>query len=422
MRLLLNFIIAIAIGGLVGLEREIYQQSYQKKERGFAGIRTYIVVALLGAVGAYLLQQSQWQGLFYVTFAGLLALLTASYYVSAQRGYMGMTTELSVIMVYVLSAAAMFEDYQKIAVIFAVLLAVLLSMKEMLHGFAKRTKKFEWRDTLKFVFMAFVVLPLLPNQDFTVFGIENAFNPFDTWLMVVFVSGVSFVGYFLTKVVGGSHGIGLSGVLGGLVSSTAVTESAAIDSKRNKKVLNAYVFAAGAASIIKLFRVLLEAWVVDRSIWTLGAVPILAMAVVGIIIIARWVNAAESQRKDSIQVGTPLAIKPALIFGALYSFVVFFTQLMNSMGIDSTGMIIVGAVSGIADVDAVTLSVANAFSNGTISAQIAWTAIFAAVSTNLVFKIILAKVFGSKEFFVRVGLTLFLMLVVGLGAIFVIGL
>ncbi|MEA3356901.1 MAG: MgtC/SapB family protein, partial [Patescibacteria group bacterium] len=171
---LTNFIIALAIGGLIGLEREIYQQ---KKRRGFAGIRTYIVVAFLGAICSFLVQKGEWAIFGYIILAGVILLLIASYYASAVKGFMGMTTELSVILVYVLSTVAMIEKYQKMAVIFGVLLAAILSTKDLLHSFARKTKQIEWFDALKFVFMVFVILPLLPNQELTLLGVEGAFNP-----------------------------------------------------------------------------------------------------------------------------------------------------------------------------------------------------------------------------------------------------
>ncbi len=220
--LLLRILVALAIGGLVGLEREIYQQ---KKHRGFAGIRTYLVVAFLGAVAAILLQMEEWRVFAYLLFSAIILLIVAAYVISAMKGQNGMTTELSVLLVFILAMLSTVPEYQQIAVILAVILAVVLSLKEHLHTFARNTKQIEWFDALTFVFMAFVILPLLPNENYTVLGVVDAFNPYRTWLMIVFVSGVSFVGYFLTKLIGGTYGIGLAGLLGGVASSGVSSEA-----------------------------------------------------------------------------------------------------------------------------------------------------------------------------------------------------
>lgn len=418
---IISFIVAVAIGGLVGLEREIYQQ---KKKRGFAGIRTYLVVALLGAICSYISQspiarENGWTVLTYLVLSGIILLISFSYYVSAKRGYMGLTTELSVILIFVLSSAAMIPKYQNLAVILAVILAILLSAKDLLHGFARRTKKVEWFDTLKFVFMVFVILPLLPNRDLTILGIEDAFNPYNTWMMVVFVSGVSFVGYVLTKVVGGSQGIGLSGVLGGIVSSTAVTQSTAQDSKKNPKLVHAYAFAAIAATVVKLFRVIFEVVVVEFNLISLNALPLLVMSLMGILVLARWVDKAEQANKEEVEFGTPLSIKPALIFGVLYSFVGFITRVFMKLDLGSVSYLFMGAVSGIADVDALTLSMAELFEDGGVSMELAWRTIMAAVLSNIVFKTVVAGTSGSKKYFRRVGAALLLMAVMGVIFMFV---
>jgi uncharacterized membrane protein (DUF4010 family) len=408
--LFIDFLIAIAVGGLVGLEREIYQQN---NERGFAGIRTYLVVALLGSVSSFLLQRGEGSIFGYLILGGIILLLISSYTVSALKGFMGLTTELSVILVFLLSWTAMFKKFQNIAIIFSVVLAVFLSMKDLLHGFARKTKEVEWNDTLKFIFMIFVILPLLPNKEFAIFGVENAFNPYSTWLMVIFVSGVSFVGYVLTKIVGNAHGIGLTGVLGGLVSSTAVAQSMAQDSKKNKKFIDAYTFAAVSATILQFFRVIFEVWVVDFSMLSIGALPVLVMALVGILFISRLIDAAEAKHNEKLNIGSPLTIKPALMFGLYYSVVTFAVHALSMLRISSLGMIAIGFVSGFADMDAVTLSVARLHKNSGLSASVAWQAIIAALVSNTIFKIAISKISGSKKYFKKVFIPFMSMIAAG---------
>lgn len=408
----INFLVAMAIGGLVGLEREIYQQ---RERRDFAGIRTYIVVAFLGAISSYLLQKGDWPVLTYFILGGIILLLVTSYWHSASRGSIGMTTELSVLLVYVLSGVAMIDKYREMAVIFGALLVLVLSGKKMLHNFAKKTRDVEWYNTLIFIFMAFVILPLLPNRDFDFLGIAAAFNPYNIWLMVVLVSGISFVGYFLTKVVGGISGIGVTGILGGIVSSTAVTESMAVDSKQRPKLTSAYAFATVAASVVLGVRILGEVLAVNSSLLTLEALPVLLVSVVGLIMSLQWVGSAdEKDGEGDIHIVSPLALKPALTFGLIYFLAVLFTRYVVSVHLGSYSFLLIGIVSGVACVDVVALSMASLFGQGVVSSGVAWMAILAAVVSNTIFKIVIARIFGSKPFFHKVALALTVMAVAGI--------
>ena len=415
--LLSRFVVSLAIGGLVGLEREIYQQ---RSRRGFAGIRTYILVAFLGALSSYLLQNDTWRILAYILMTGVIAFLVVAYYVSAIKGYIGMTTELSVVVVYLLAILASFDDYQKLAVILGVVLAVILSLKENLHNLARATKKIEWYDALTFVFMAFVILPLLPNKDLDVLGIAGAFNPYRTWLMIVFASGVSFIGYFLTKVIGGAYGIGLAGMLGGVVSSTAVTESMASDSKKNPTLVNSYAFGAIAASVVMGLRVLFEVWVVDSRMLSMSTIPLLLMTGVGVILAVQWISKNELQkRKIEVKLGSPLSLNPALMFGILYSVVVFVSHSLTAMNMNSYGFMILGVLAGLVNVDAITLSMTGLFSQGGVSEVVAWSTVIIAVTSNTFFKMLSAYIFGSRQFFKRVGISLLLVAITGILALIV---
>ncbi len=415
--LLSRFLIPIAIGGLIGLEREIYQQ---KKARGFAGIRTYILTSFIAAICSYLLSAEEWRVFAYIILGGIVLLIVSAYTVSAIQGHIGMTTELSVFLVFMLSFMATYPQYQKLAVILAVVLAVLLSMKDRLHKLARETQTIEWYDALTFIVMAFVVLPLLPDRSFPVFGVEDAVNPYRTWLMVVFVSGISFLGYVLTKVVGGSYGVGLTGIVGGMVSSTAVTESMSADSKRNPVLINSYAFGVIGACVIMAIRVLFEVYVVDSTMISSSMFPILAMSVVGVLFAVRWIKRDElKNRKVSIKLGTPLALKPALFFGFFFMLVGFISKAMMMFDIGSYGFVFLGLVSGLIDVDAITLSMVGLYSHGDISASAAWTTIIIAVISNTLFKMGLTRMFGSKEFFKKAGLALLAMALTGIMSLLV---
>lgn len=415
--LLSRFLIPLAIGGLVGLEREINKHD---EGESFAGIRTYLLTSFLAAVSSYLLIQDETKPFAYIVLGGLVLLTVAAYTVSSIRGRIGMTTELSVILVFLLSFLSTNSEYQKLAVILGVVLAILLSLKDNLHKLARETQKIEWYDGLTFIFMAFVVLPLLPDHYYSVLGVADAVNPYRTWLMVVFVSGVSFIGYFLTKVVSGSYGIGLTGLLGGMVSSTAVTESMSADSKRNPQFINSYAFGVIGACIIMSLRVLFEVWALNSSMLSELAVPILVMAAIGLLFISQWVGKDDSRNKKvNMKLGTPLALKPALFFGVLYLVVGFVSKAIMLFNIGPYGFGALAVVSGFLDVHAVTLSMTGMFSMGAISGVTAWSTIIIAVISNTVFKMLATRLFGSRNFFIRAGLALLMMAVGGLIALII---
>lgn len=407
-----NFLIPLAIGGLVGLEREIYQQ---KKKRGFAGIRTYILTSFIAAVCSYFLAREELRLFAYIILGGLVLLIVSAYTVSAVQGNIGMTTELSVFLVFLLSFLSTYPEYQKLAVILGVVLAVLLSMKDNLHRFARKTQTIEWYDALTFIVMAFVVLPLLPDTSYTVLGVVEAINLHSTWLMVVFASGVSFLGYILMKVIGGSLGVGLAGLVGGLVSSTAVAESMSAGSKQNPELVKSYSFGIIGACVVMSIRVLFEITVVDSSMINSYMIPVLMVAAVGILFALRSIGMDDKDKRSvKIKLGTPLALKPALIFGVFFLLVTFLSKAMMSFNVGAYGFSVLGAVAGLIDVDAITLSMASLYASGGIDGTTAWTTIILAVVSNTVFKALVTRIFGTSAFFKHAGIALFAMAIAGI--------
>ena len=228
--LLKSFLIALALGALIGLEREYAQ--FKGKYKSFAGIRTFPLIALCGALLAYLGKVvSVWvlvSGI--IIFSGLI--IAAYYSTSVKSKYHGITTALAALLAFIVGIICIYGDII-LAVLIGIVVAILLYARNFLHHFAKKIKKEELVDTLKFAVIAFVILPFLPNKGY---GPHDIFNPFVIWLMVVFISGISFAGYILMKWFG-ERGIELAGVFGGLVSSTAVTTSFAHRSQKEKKIL-----------------------------------------------------------------------------------------------------------------------------------------------------------------------------------------
>jgi uncharacterized membrane protein (DUF4010 family) len=203
-----RFAAALLIGALIGLEREFVQQ--RSGEQEFGGIRTFALMALLGAVAAFLTDQYG-PLIFVVVYLGLILLLWASLLASSMRGVEeGITTEVTALLVP-LFGAMMIWNQPAVAAALGVITALILALKPRLHGAARRMSAEDLRATLEFSIITAVVLPLLPNEGFGPYGV---LNPFQIWLLVVFISGIGFLGYVLMKYLGPERGIGITGILG----------------------------------------------------------------------------------------------------------------------------------------------------------------------------------------------------------------
>jgi len=411
--LILNFLISLAVGALIGIERE---RKYPKQGE-FAGIRTFILIALFGTISAYL--SDFYSNFLIVGFFGVILLVGMSYFVSTRgNGDIGITTEVAALLTFGLGALCYTTDGIKIAPIFAIIITTLLAVKPYLHKFARTISEEEMLDTLKFLIIAFVILPLLPNQ--TV-GPLNVFNPYQIWLMIVFISGISYAGYIMMKFLGAERGLGLTGVVGGLVSSTAVTTAMASKVKESEFLLKAAVFATVVASSMMFLRVLFVVTVINPDLTSLLIMPMLSMGVVGIllgIIIWKGIKFKSEIKNTDTEIGfkNPFTLKPALIFGALFCAILFVSRIAD-IYFGNSGVYAASIISGIADVDAITITMAL-MAKSTISSVTAVTAITLASISNTIVKFLIALFMGTRKFGKTIGLIFTVIIISGLIAIF----
>jgi uncharacterized membrane protein (DUF4010 family) len=215
-----NFAIAILLGALVGVERE-KRKSEEEDTGHIAGLRTFTLLALLGAVAGWLSRETSSPWILAATVLVVGALVTAGYFVNAKPGPdgKGLTTEVAEPIVFLVGAMVMLGD-QELAIGLGVLTAAVLAYKQPLHGLVE---KLGWDDVyagVRLLIATFIALPLLPNEAIDPWG---ALNPYKLWLLVILISSLSLVGYVLTRWLGPQRGAALTGLTGGLVSSTAVT-------------------------------------------------------------------------------------------------------------------------------------------------------------------------------------------------------
>lgn len=392
---------AAAIGLLVGLQREFAYEDEDEKTL-FAGVRTFALIALTGCTGALLTDElgSVW-GLLVPALA-VFALVTIAYVVTAERGDVGMTTEVAAILT-LLAGALCYFDRMVLAVALAVVVTMLLSFKPELHRFTERLTRSDIIALVKFGIITAVVLPVLPN---TGLGEPpfDVMNPYKIWLMVVLISGLSFLGYAVIKVVGSEHGIALTGFLGGLASSTAVTFtfSQRSRSERGATFTRYFAVAIVIAWVTMFVRVIVEVAIVNRALLRSLWVPMLMAASAGAIYcvyLARTHGGARDPKRSEQHVDftNPFELRPAITFGALYG-VVLLVSRVAQMHLGNEGVYLSSIVAGATDVDAITLSMAELSQpGGALAPAVASRAVTLAAMANTVVKAGIVFVAGGSE-------------------------
>lgn len=401
--LLGNFLLALGLGALIGLEREYAR--YKKHTHDYAGIRTFPLISLFGALCAFFAETiNPWILVAGIVLMGILIIV--SYYILSRGNtlYHGATSEVAGLLAFFIGILSYLGEIQ-LAVVLAVIITIILYSRSALHSFAHHLKKEEMRSTLIFMVIAFVVLPFLPNKGY---GPYELFNPFLFWLMVVFISGINFAGYILMKWLGGK-GIQYTGLLGGLANSTAVTSSFAHQSNKNHGIYKALVLGVILANGMMFARILLEVFALNRDLFISLLLPMLLLiAVSGAISYYLWKRSKHIS--DKIQLESPFNLKPALQFAAIFAVVLAFLKVADAY-LSSRGLYVVSFLSGLANVDAITLSLAH-LANDTVTSISARNGIIIAAAANMALKGGLTLFLGEKKFgWLAAGLFLFLILI-----------
>lgn len=389
-----RFGVALLIGAMLGMEREFFQQKEDSPD--FAGIRTFSLIALLGSVAAFLVMDLGILPLA-LSLGGLILLTTVSYLGALLRSgkETGITTEVAVLLTFLFGVLVM-GDQGKVAIALAVLTSLLLALKGRLHDVIRRMSTEDLRVTLQFALVAAVILPLLPDKTIDPLGL---LNPFQVWLMVVFVSGIGFSGYVLMKVLGPSRGINLTGILGGLASSTATTISFSSASREHPAMSVHYARAVVLASNMMIPRVLLLVLVIYPPLLRVVSLPLAVMLVSGLVIIfilQRKNTTNESDPDRPINLAHPLKLSTAIKFGLVFAVVLIIIEFaQESFG--SIGVYFASATAGLTDVDAITLSVSRLVRNAQLDLQVAGIAIVIAALMNTISKGAIVYFTGSQE-------------------------
>jgi uncharacterized membrane protein (DUF4010 family) len=387
-----NFATALLIGTLLGIERERHKQVDGAVSAG--GLRTFILFALLGALGGWLtvLLGFPWI-LVAVVLATLVAVVTSYILVArVQPDELGLTTELAAVAVCLLGAVVML-GHRAIAVALAIAVAAVLAYKEPLHGMVSRLGREDVYAGVRLLAATFIVLPLLPDRAIDPLG---ALNPHKLWWLVLLISGLSLVGYVATRLLGPHRGIPLTGLTGGLVSSTATTLSFARQSREEGNEQSAPALAGGIfiAWGVMFLRVLVTVLIVNQALLSRLLVPFLVMAMVSAAF--AWVMYRRSsavKESGSVPLSNPFSLTAAAKFAALFAVVLLVVAFVQEY-FPERGVYYVAALAGATDVDAITLSMADFARQGNVT--VAVTAIVIAALTNTVVKALMVVGLGAN--------------------------
>lgn len=387
-----NFATALLIGALLGIERERHKSEHDEQTIG--GLRTFILFALIGALGGWLTLALDSPWILAAALIASLAPVLAGYVISArsQPDALGLTTELAAIAACLLGAMTTL-GYRELAVGLGVAVAAVLAYKQPLHGLVQRLDRDDVYAGLRLLIATFIVLPLLPDQPVDPWG---ALRPRSLWMLVLLISSLSLVGYVATRLLGANRGIPLTGLTGGLVSSTAVTLAFSRQSREPAYSAAAPALASGIllAWAVMFVRVIVEVLVVNRALLGQVLVPFATMAATAAA--AAWFfhtrRTGDSETTARVPLKNPFSLREAAKFAAFFAVVLLVVKLVQTYS-PGHGVYFVAALAGTTDVDAITLSMAQYARSG--SSQVAVQAITLAALTNTLVKTVMVSALGA---------------------------
>lgn len=407
--------VALALGFLVGLERGWHERMAAEGAR-VAGIRTFALIGLLGGL-VVMLGRVTTPIILPITFAAVAALLIAAHALQSRRdGDAGITTLVAAMLTFALGALAV-AGHAEIAIAVAVIVSLILGAKPHLHGALTRVSETELRAVFKLLLISLVALPLIPNRGY---GPGGVLNPYEIWWLVVLIAALSSAGYFAMRLAGPGRGLLVTGALGGLASSTALTLSFARMHKRSPAALDAPLSVGILLACAMMFpRIWIEAALVRPSLAPSLIPPLLVMAVVATAGLLWRRPASASAPAEAVEtLANPFEMRTALQFGVLLALVMLLSHHGRTLFGDH-GVYMVAAIAALGDVDAITLALARAAGND-LDAVVAQRAIVLSAAINTLTKGAIAAVIGGPRLWCSVALPLATAAAAGIGTSYLI--
>ncbi len=386
---LLRLALATGIGLLVGLQRE-------QAEGRVAGLRTFALTALLGAICA-LLSEPAGAWVLPAAILALASLVILGNIAKLRAGLQdpGITTEVAVLLTFVIGAYLMIGRVE-VGIVSGGALAVLLQFKDRGHRLVQRLGDRDVAAVMRFALLSLVILPVLPNQTY---GPLDVLNPRQIWLMVVLIVGIGFAGYLAYRFLGERAGTPLSGLLGGAISSTATTVSYARLGSGEEASQRAAALVIMIASAVVFVRVLVEiAAVAPASLRTAAPPIVVVLAGFSLVSFVAWLRLGRDPEAAAPMPDqrNPTELGPALVFGLLYG-VILLAVAWGESRFGDDGLYLIAAISGLSDMDAITLSAAELYRQGRLEAGALWRVVLVASLSNLVFKLGVCAVLGGRR-------------------------
>lgn len=383
--------IALGLGLLVGLQRE-------STASPLAGVRTFPLVTIFGTVCGLLAQSfGGW-----VIAAGILALAGMIFIGKTEEEKSGhpdpgLTTETALLLMFTVGAYLVI-GHRAVAIAIGGGAAVLLQFKGQLHGLVARLGENDLKAIMQFALLSLVILPVLPDRTY---GPYAVLNPRNIWFMVVLIVGISLGGYINYKFFGQRAGIVMGGILGGLISSTATTISYAKRTAARPENIGMTTIVVMIASVIVFVRLQLLIVTIAPTFWSQAAPPltILLLLLVAASLVL-WLKHRSKQNEMTTQ-ENPSELKSALLFGLIYAVVLFVVAAVKER-FGSSGLYLVAGISGLTDVDAITISTARLVQEGRLNATDGWRLIVVASLSNLVFKTGTVAFWGHRRLLLQV--------------------
>lgn len=385
---LIRLLVAIGIGSVIGLERQF--RAMKENTQGFAGIRTFIFLVLLGFLAAlfyYLF--SPW--VYLALFIGVSLLIASTYWVSASKGDRGATTEFSSLLAFVLGSLT-FAGFVEISLMITVVIVLVLSSKFRIRSIVGMIAAEELYDFIRFVVIALLIFPFLPNQTY---GPYDVLNPKEIGWVIILTSGLGFLGYILTKFLGASKGILLGGIVGGLVSSTAVTWIYAKKSKESDSLSSSCATAILAASSIMFVRVLIWTFIFNKTLFNalIPGIGIILISAIGITLYLFLHGKNKTVQNAELPPSKPLDLKGAVVFGVIYVLILLIVSYANE-NLGERGTLISSGIAGFSDIDAITISISK-LTGESLELGVGSVAILIAVISNTLVKLGIGIYAGS---------------------------
>ncbi|MBA5629913.1 MgtC/SapB family protein [Moheibacter lacus] len=381
--------ISFGIGILVGLQRE-------STKNGMAGVRTFTFITLLGTLSGFLSEAYENPYIIPTMGFGIVILMVISNLGKIQSKEVksiGITTEIAALMVFSIGAYLVVGE-RVVGIMVGGILAVMLYAKERLHDFIDKLKDKEISAIMTFVGITLIILPILPDENF---GPMEVLNPRNIWMMVALIVGMSVFGYFVYKWMGNKSGLVTSGILGGIISSTATTVSFSRKTKAGSGGGKLAAFVILLAVTISLVRVAIEIMVVvkNKSWEVILPIAVLFVFMILLCVVFFFLIIKDKNEEELPEPKNPAQFKSALIFAGIYAAIMVFVAFTEKE-FGNEGLYVASAIGGLANKDAITLSLSGRIRSG-LDINLGWRLIMTAIISNMIFKVLIASVIGKAR-------------------------